>query len=98
MTQFNPIVPAVMLLVAGSMPANGAQTEASDFERRAKSLGEKISSDDSHESARCRELRKEVEKLREKGQRGLSAKNRYKQECQALYNTPEKPSGLVKDD
>ena len=86
-----------MLLAGISVTTLGDQTEISDFERRAKGLGDTISSDHSQESARCQELRQEVERLRGKPQRRYSARDAYELECQRGYEDPGRPSLLYND-
>ena len=89
---------AVMLLAGISVTTLGDQTEISDFERRAKGLGDTISSDNSGESARCQELRQEVERLRGKPQRRYSARDAYELECQRGYQDTGRSSLLYNDE
>jgi len=90
-------VVTVILLSGISGMTLGDQTEVSDFERRAKGLGDTISSDNSKESARCQELHQEVEQLRGKPQRRYTARDAYELECQRSYEDPGRPSLLYND-
>ena len=81
-------VVTAMLLAGISVTTLGDQTEISDFERRAKGLGDSISSDNSQESVHCQELRQEMERLRGKPQRRYTVRDAYEQECQRNSEDP----------
>jgi hypothetical protein len=73
---------SLMLVACSAVYADADQNAISDFERKAQSLGESISADDSAESERCRELGSEVEQLAGKPQRRYAARQDYLLECQ----------------
>lgn len=78
-----------LMLVVFSV-SSAEQNAVSDFDRRARALGETISADDSGESERCRELSRQVEQLRGKPQRRYAAQQDYLLECQReLIPAPE---------
>ncbi len=67
-------------------------TAVEEFERKAQSLGESISADNSGLSVRCRDLARQVEELKGRPQRRYSAQQDYLQECErdpALNPSPE---------
>ncbi len=87
-----------MLLTGISVTALGDQTEIDDFARRAQGLGDSISSDNSRESVRCQELRKEMERLRGRPQRRFTTRDAYNLECQRGYEDPGRSPLLYNDE
>lgn len=57
------------------------EREKRQFQERAKTLGDDLSSDNPSLSARCRALRQEVELYRGKPQRGFTARRNFEAEC-----------------
>jgi len=74
-------VVAAIVLAGLSITASGETSEVTEFERKAKSLGESISSETAKESKHCSELRQNVEQLKGKPQRRYTAKEVYESEC-----------------
>lgn len=62
-------------------PLFGDQSEISDFERRAQSLGQSISSENSPKSSRCEQLVRDMEQLRGRPQLRYTVRQEYMQEC-----------------
>ena len=68
-------------ITATAQTAQQLERERRQFEERAKSLGETVSADKPQETARCRELRQELERYRRKPQRSFTARRNYEAEC-----------------
>lgn len=63
-------------------PLSADQSEASEFERRARSLGQSITDDNSGKSLHCQQLIREMEQLQGKPQRRYTVRQQYMLECQ----------------
>ena len=85
-----------LAISAVAASALASDYEVDEFERRARSLGESISAQDSEQSVRCQELGRQVEQLKGRPQQRYTAREAYLRECQrdpAFAPEPALPSG-----
>ena len=80
------LVTAILLGLSCSLAAFAQSPQQQErakrqFQERARTLGDSISADNSAETARCKELRQQMETYRDRPQRGYSARRNYEAEC-----------------
>ena len=72
------------LAIATTALAQSAQQQERErlkFQQRARTLGDAISADKPRETARCKELRQEIDLYKGKPQRRYIARRNYEAEC-----------------
>lgn len=79
-----------VLCAAGLTPAIADDdTAAQEFQSKAQSLGESISSDNSGISDRCQRLFQNVQDLKGKPQQRFNARQLYDRECRDPMSSPD---------
>ena len=80
------------LAIATTALAQSAQQQEREklkFQQRARTLGDTISADKPRETARCKELRQEIELYKGKPQRRYIARRNYEAECMREEISPD---------
>lgn len=79
----------VVCVSAFAQSAQQQERERLEFQQRARTLGDAISADNPRESARCKELRQEIELYKGKPQRRYTARRNYEAECMREEVNPD---------